>query len=155
MPSHFIKYLKQWRKNQDRRDAEISSGSNILREVVEHIPETQPIQNFNPVGLGPPNINPTPKTESDSVVQPPVLGALPLLANTSYAQPNLEETLPKRKKMPKSCKVVHNGMQCPDPLNCLGRINRKNCILITGGDPTKKTKRKILKISGPFTVSFT
>ena len=41
MPSHFMRYIKSWRKNQDRRDAEISSGTNRLNDALEYIPESE------------------------------------------------------------------------------------------------------------------
>ena len=42
MPVHFAKYVKQWKKNQDRRDAEIASGSNRLCNVLERVSNTVP-----------------------------------------------------------------------------------------------------------------
>ena len=38
LPCHFARYVKGWRKNQDRRDAEIASGANRLSSALEHIP---------------------------------------------------------------------------------------------------------------------
>ena len=43
---HFARYVKVWRKNQDRREAEIESGANQLSSALEHVPadyQSQPI----------------------------------------------------------------------------------------------------------------
>ena len=41
LPYHFIRYVKSWRKNQDRRDAEISSGAKKINAALEHVPQTE------------------------------------------------------------------------------------------------------------------
>ena len=64
-----------------------------------------------------------------------------VLCSVCAAQTNVPPE-PKRKK-PKSCKVVLNGVPCPFPLTCEGKTNRANCLLRTGGDPEEKIKRKI------------
>ena len=48
---------------------------------------------------------------------------------------------PKRKK-PKTCKVVVDGVTCPYPTTCPGRVHNDNCFLYTGGDPSKKLRER-------------
>ena len=40
LPTHFARYVKGWRKNQDHRDAEIASGANRLSGALEYVPNT-------------------------------------------------------------------------------------------------------------------
>ena len=39
LPIHVAKHIKKWAKNQDRRDAEIASGTRQLYSALEHIPD--------------------------------------------------------------------------------------------------------------------
>ena len=136
---HFIKYVKSWRKNQDRRDAEISSGANRINRALEHVPGCNAMPNFDPVPLAyeQPNLDePTELPPTEQIL--PALGLLCSVCNTRQA----EQPAPKRKKR-KTCRVIVNGESCPHPNTCPGKTNNKNCFLITGGDPDKKVKRKI------------
>ena len=67
MPCHFARYVKGWRKNQDRRDAEIASGANQLSSALEHVPadyQSQPI--FETCPLDEPLIEPTNNDDNDN-----------------------------------------------------------------------------------------
>ena len=48
MPYHFARYIKGWRKNQDRRDAEFASGANRLSQALEYVPEADTGPLFEP-----------------------------------------------------------------------------------------------------------
>ena len=41
LPCHFARYVKGWRKNQDRQDAEIASGANQLNRALEYVPTAE------------------------------------------------------------------------------------------------------------------
>ena len=49
---------------------------------------------------------------------------------------------PKPGKKSRKCRVTLNGAKCPNPLECPGKSNRKNCILLTGGLKENKVRRK-------------
>ena len=52
LPCHFDRYIKGWRKNQDRRDAKVASGSNKLSAALEYIPINNTVTaNFQPIKL--------------------------------------------------------------------------------------------------------
>ena len=92
---HFIKYVKLWRKNQDRRDAEISSGANRINRALEHVPDGNVMPNFDPVPLAyeQPNLDePTELPPTEQIL--PALGLLCSVCNTRQA----EQPAPKRKK---------------------------------------------------------
>ena len=156
MPSHFMRYIKSWRKNQDRRDAKISSGTNRLNDALEYIPESEVLENFE---IEPLSLDTLPALEDIDLsltqtltqttttlppTQDPTAGnapALQLLCTACQTQP----ALPKKKRR-KHCQVVVNGETCPYPTTCPGRAVQKNCFLYTGGDPEKKVKRKMKKV---------
>ena len=67
MPCHFARYVKGWRKNQDRLDAEIASGANQLSSALEHVPadyQSQPI--FETCLLDEPLIEPANNDDNDN-----------------------------------------------------------------------------------------
>jgi len=165
IPSHFIRYVKKWRKNQDRRDAEIASGSNRLSLAMEYVPASGDISTFEPMSLNNSavitkatetslpirNIEPsstrrglTNLMPSDGAVIPPLTGALQALCvacslRIPVQEPNQRQKLSKKQRQ---CRVTLNGAICPNPTECPGKSNRKNCILITGGLKEKKARRK-------------
>lgn len=154
LPCHFARYIKKWRRNQDRRDAEISSGANRLSEVLEHIPENEPLRNFLPSALNDASLqdsnnpmetepaNSSPATDN-AIVEPPNPG-LNILSNVSETQqPMVQEETPQepaRKRRRKRCQG-YNKIPCPEPDTCDGVRVKANCVLLTGGDKSKEVKR--------------
>lgn len=158
LPSHFIKYIKQWRKNQSTRDAALASGANRLSAAVEYVPATQDMQNFEPVGFSGQNIAPTetvthvsatattPTDEEvlDTVVEPPPASVG--VATRTQPPTEVEQPPPRRRKTARTrtCKGPEGKGNCPQPLTCSGRSNRNECIL----SPTRGQKRKSPTVSG-------
>ena len=138
LPCHFIRYLKQWRKSQNLRDAAISSGAHRIQAALEYVPESGGMVDFEPVPLNDfttetEEQTPTEEQAGTEAQPTPQMSVLcSVCAQTTNLPPE-----PKRKK-PKTCKVVIDGVSCPYPLTCEGRSNRANCFLRTGGDPEKK-----------------
>mmetsp|Transcript_54574 Transcript_54574/g.63796 ORF Transcript_54574/g.63796 Transcript_54574/m.63796 type:complete len:150 (+) Transcript_54574:879-1328(+) len=145
MPVHFAKYVKQWKKNQDRRDAEIASGSNRLSNALERVSSFVLPPSLEPVSL---NISPPPSVSTETFTanfspQIDMRNEEPLLllsdvCRNQQPRPVQLLTVAPPKKRTRTCKVVVNGTRCPNPSTCPGKNNRANCTLITGGDPSKK-----------------
>lgn len=157
LPSHFIKYVKQWRKNQDKRDAAVGSGANKLSSALEYVPAAaQLMQNFKPVSLNDSNIhgnetgdtpsNPTETTAQNSILEPPTEG-LELLCQAVGTQTETTETETTqtettsnedsgRRKRKRTCQG-YNGLACPIPDRCKGHSDRGKCIL----NPNRDVKR--------------
>ena len=190
MPIQIAKYFKRWLKNQDRRDAEITSNARALYTALEHTPD---INNMNPQGS-------TFHAVSLLVPQPPVLDENNSLRNIGSGGGGVDEacnnndddgkemilvdhedeessrvvvggattaglhqciacgrtttttiTIPssvaannKKRRKPRSFRnILQDGTKCPIPSKCPGKSYRKNCILFTGGDEKRKTKRVI------------
>lgn len=136
LPCHFIKYVKKWRKNQDRRDAEVASGSNLFTNVLEYVPDCDSMPDFEPLPLT--------ETPDESELSEPT-GLAILCQVAAHEAPPAKKIKRTRKK--RTCKVVVNGQSCPIPYECKGRSLQDNCVLKTGGDPSKCIKRKISVIT--------
>lgn len=175
MPIHFIKHLKHWRKNQDRRDAEIMSGSRRLTDVLEYVPEaSNNVRTFQPTSFAE-NLatttettataeNLTTTTETTTTPNDPTVQTSPTAAVPAPPSPATEtpivgtgnlsgmqllcrvcsEAVQPKKRRRKTCQG-YNDVPCPEPETCAGSGNNENCVLITGGDESKKVKRKIVK----------
>ena len=155
---HFIRYVKSWRKNQDRRDAEISSGADRMNNVLEHVPLSQRILDFERVPLngiqgqveetalvpfvnnnGNPDFGPNIDEDDGDAAAMDVLCSVCMTRDETPVRE-------KKKQKRRTCRVVVNGVSCSHPTTCPGRMLQQNCVLHTGGDPSKKVKRKITKI---------
>lgn len=158
LPSHFIKYVKQWRKNQDRRDAEVASGADKLSEALEYVPHSTNISTFDPAEISE-TVN-SPTTPTDPTVTEPANSNLGT-ASTETVNPGTTQPMmmlcqvcddaakKKKRKRTRTCQGTYNkktktGEHCPNPTTCAGKNGRANCVLRTGGDETKKTQRTIL-----------
>ena len=53
------------------------------------------------------------------------------------------DTRPPKVRKKRRCLVEVDGRKCPDPFNCRGKNDRRNCILHHKGDLSKLTKRKV------------
>ena len=125
-------------KNQDRHDAEIASGAERLRDVLERVPVSNTPTNFQPVPLNEneaQSSTPTEDSQLDGVA------ILPNARQTENVVTSTNEVQQIRKK--RTCKVIINGISCPHPEICPGKMKRANCFLIIGGDPNKNFKRVI------------
>lgn len=163
LPSHFSKYLKRWRKNQDRRDAEIYSGSNRLSTVLERIPESINMGTFesrpldhgqnsdNPTEISPTQCSPATDNavveQSESTVEQSQ--AMVMLSNiaggrqpvaTEVAQPNTSA-----RKRTRTCQVKG----CTNPSTCSGSSRQKSCPAHPDYDPSKKVKRTVTNKGTP------
>lgn len=150
---HLVRNFKTWRKNQARKDAEITSGAKRLYDALEHVPNT----NYQ--------IN-------DASFQLHPIQAVQEEARNHYSGEQQEEevsdrngdyfdvtdnmmneveedisvpsifipTSSRKRKNPKTCKGF-NGETCPQKHSCPGRWQKANCILVTINDPSKKVKR--------------
>lgn len=157
LPSHFIKYVKKWRKNQDIRDAAVGSGANKLSSALEYVPDAaQPMQNFEPVSLNDSNIygnetgdtptNPTETTAQNSILEPPTEGvqllcqAVGTQTETTETETTQTETTSNedsgRRKRKRRCQG-YNGLACPIPDRCKGHSDRGKCILNPNRDVTR------------------
>lgn len=154
MPIHFSKYIKKWRKNQDKRNAEVASGANRLSQVLERVPETEAIVNFEPVSLNSvslhePNIPTDTETGNSNlategaIVEPPNPG-LNILSNVSETQqPMVEEETPQeptRKRRRQICRGI-GKTPCTQPYTCRGVKVKSKCVLITGGNRSLEIPR--------------
>ena len=137
MPYHFAKYVKSWRKNQDRRDAEVASGSHLLSEALTYVPTAPSRPNFPTVPLN----GAITENNSDPIVDNTIL-------DRTHSLQRLCANV-KREPRKRRCKMKVNDIDCPNPYTCPGRIYWRNCFLITGGDPNKRTKRKSPVNNGP------
>lgn len=173
LPYHFTTYIKRWKKNQSRRDAGLSSGANTLNQVLELVPaangpngnnemfqpaplnstptdgEAAEILNSTPTDGEVTEIFPTDSNPAESNLgtdaptmepQPAALAMIARAAATQVCLPVNEEQdpiIPNRRR----CMVPG----CQDRYKCPGPQGRSNCNSKTGGDPTKKKKRKITK----------
>lgn len=160
LPSHFIKYVKGWMKNQSRRDAELGSGADKLNKALEYVPESTNFSTLEPVEIS--ETVDSPATPTDPTVTEPAnsnLGtASTETANPGTTQPMMmlcqvcDEAAAKKKRKrtrTRTCQGTYNkktktGQHCPNPTTCVGKNGRANCVLRTGGDESKKTKRTIL-----------
>lgn len=165
LPSHFARYIKSWRKNQDRRAAALSSGVDCLNDVLETPLQVRNIPTFEPAPLQ----NPTDQNSStdnltannqDPTVTPIVEtghDALAVMATAAATQPPIQEvatTEPSTKRRKTHSKRTCQGIpeekrKCPIPLTCKGRNGRANCILKTNGDSSKEVKRTITNWTTP------
>ena len=145
LPIHFAKYVKGWQRNQNCRDAEISSGAHRLNQVLEHVPPANgkngTDSKFQPDPL---NLNSTDDENFATKSNPAesnlrTLTMIAIAAETQLCLPVQEEypKIPKRRR----CQVP----RCINPYDCPGSQARDNCLTVTGGDPTRKKKRKIKK----------
>lgn len=170
LPCHFARYIKKWSKNQDRRDAAIASGSDQLNNALEYVPGLQPEQNFEAAPVEPvensnldrsndptedlPTIS-SPPTETSILEPPPQAPGVLLLCNVCENSTEVQPTRPPARPpvrppvRKRRCRMVVNGVGCPDPYICRGKNNRKNCMMIVRGDVTKLSKRKIQKKTKP------
>jgi len=137
--SHFIRYVKQFKKNQDRRDAEIASGANKLSDALEYVPDMPAVQNFEPtpIDISTPSNDPTDtvaaqsaSTTDDVVVEP--LQMLCQVVATAEAIPpppiEIETTATtKRKRKRPTCQGPSGDGDCPRPDICTGFSDRENC----------------------------
>lgn len=159
MACHFSKYIKSWRKNQDRRDAAIQSGSNLLTEALSHVPNAPARQTFEPAPL---NISNRQNSATDRTAATSSLATVDPVSNTTNMETlcqiietqeplneNPTNTRPGGKKRRKTCMVEVGGQKCPYPNTCPSIAGNANCYLITGGDTSKRTKRKSPVFSGP------
>ena len=150
MPCHLIRYVKTWRKNQNRKDAAVASGSENLNRALEYVPIGQRnTATFEITDLSN-SIEIVPATDSqvtENAIVPTQSEGLMLLCSVcgtdQGVQPyNTENTRPKVRKK-RRCLVEIDEQKCPDPFNCRGKVNRENCILKHKGDLSKLRKRKI------------
>lgn len=156
LPQHFSKYFKAWRKNQDRRDAELGSGSKRIFDALNYIPEagnsTQVIQlseisepviqtteTETPIAPTEPIIAQQDSTDRETVVEAP--NSVEATAVAGDGQPPKK----KRKKYKQKTCRGYEGKPCPDPVNCPGKAVKKNCLVRTNGDPALMVKREIKK----------
>ena len=162
--------MKGWRKNQDRRDAELASGANRLSRALEHVPESNDEPLFEPVGLNGSdenskdgsdedfvpsndNIAETDPNNNDTLTQSQPMMSMELVCVTCGDESVMRNRQPRNqrprngppKKRTRICRVVIDGMTCPNPRTCPGRSLKDNCILITKGDPNKRVSRVITK----------
>lgn len=161
LPCHFAKYVKSWKKNQDKRAAAVTSGADRLAEVLEHVsPQAQNNEAFEIMPLDNRNIqndstdsnpaNSTRATENAAIVEP--LSAMEALCQAVEMQPpaQVNELNQQKKPKGKTCIQKIGKRKCPYPLTCPGRVTNANCWLYTNGDPSKKIKRTIVnKHVGP------
>lgn len=156
MPNQIAKYVKGWRKNRDRRDAATASGANRLVNALEYVPESESIPAYEPVALNipatpnnptdnrPANLNPEPANLSHTTMEVSARAdstdnGLQILCQACSTQQTQPVEKPSKTK---TCQGPTGDGDCPDPIRCPGKSNRDNCIKKTGGDPTKKVKRK-------------
>lgn len=162
LPIHYAKYIKYFKRNQDIRDAAIYSGSNRLSQALERVPPSHIDSTFQPVSftnstaseISPTESVPTqtePVTESlvlEPVVEPPTPtptapDALTMMAAAASTQRCIEIPTEQFPKIPKRRRCAVEG--CPSPYECEGSQWKDNCLSKTGGDSTKKKKRKITR----------
>ena len=139
MPYHFARYVKSWQKNQNKRDAEVASGSHILTNALARVSEStqaQPSAVFNAVPLNNDSAqistsesDPT-ETEggsSSSATDDPISNnpGLQMLCEVIENQPEEPERVPKRK----TCRRPKGEGNCPIPEICGGKSNRSKCVL--------------------------
>ena len=80
------------------------------------------------------------ETNDDTTLSEPTTLALLCEVAANEAPPPIKVRRPRKRR---TCQVVLNGRSCPIPYGCKGRSNKENCVLRTGGDPSKCVKRKI------------
>lgn len=164
LPCHFARYVKRWRKNQDRRDAEVQSGADKLSSALEYVPDmsnneifetvdisdttaTDPVQTENETPTASTDTRPANSTVStDNPVQGNANTTQASVARRRRAPPSNDDDGEKqpRKKRIKHCQGLY-GKPCPIPTTCDGRTWRINCVIRTKGNPALKMKRTISK----------
>lgn len=141
LPCHFSKYVKAWRKNRDRRDAEISSGARQVRDALEHVPMgPTTVPTFFPVNLNPASTQQISETDNTSLL---------FMATAASTQPQISTKPTRPPQRTRLCRMIVDGINCPDPFNCRGKNNRKNCMLIVKGNPSKIKCRSIVNRKKP------
>lgn len=158
MPSHIFKYVKGWKKNQNRRDAEVGSGANRIFDAVEYVPDpVNNLQTFQPLEISGTNETATPTIPTDSLggdTQDPTEIAVQETPAMCVACPvdegedgEVQEQPKKKKKFTRRSKRCQGwgDRPCGDPDNCTGAQFKRNCVNRTGGNPDLMEKRTITK----------
>ena len=150
LPYHLIRYIKTWRKNQNRKDAAVASGCDSLNKALEYVPRGQnDVGTLQPVDFSDQNSNLTETAirPANNLTEPPRTENLILLCNVCGSDQNVTSyninDQPAKVRKKRRCLVEVDGQKCPEPFTCRGRNNKENCVLKIKGDPTKLKKRKI------------
>ena len=118
MPYHFSWYVKSWSKNQDRRDAEIASGSNRLYDALKKVVPAPITESLVPAPLH--SNQATTNAISDNGME------ILCTAVDTHAAIDVRPSQ-HRKKKKRVCRTIVDNQSCPSPDICPGRFNRKNC----------------------------
>lgn len=132
-------HFKKWRKNQSRREAIKEAKARLVIDALEHTPKNMTVA----AAMVPRAISTTRVTTADAMDVEAVTNdsdAASPPATTQIFQQVAQDSGAIGNKPRRRRQCVAKG--CPTPSLCPGAYNNVNCLLITGGDPAKKRKRK-------------
>lgn len=154
---HLCRHFKGWTKNRSSRDAEVSSGSHLLINTLQHVPAsdqdgTCPLFKRSSIQRLPPpapafDTEVTFEARNDNEPHNEIIQTqnIELTSNLSDRSPinathaigtlvNREEinTSPvaRVRKRVRLCKNIVDGKECPNPLECRGSQDKSLCILL-------------------------